>query len=241
MKKIWILATRELKTFFDSLIAYIMLALFLGLTGFFTWIMFSDIFSNGRASLEPFFNVAYWSLFFFIPALTMKMFAEENRTGTIELLLTKSVSDWQVVVGKFLSVLLLIGIALLLSLPYYISITYLGDGVDHGVILSGYLALILMRAAYSAIGIWTSSLTNNQIVAFLLSLIIGLFFHLLFGMLASQISGTVSNVLFNLSTFNHFSSMIRGVIDSRDIIYFVSLCLAALILTEQELSRRHQA
>jgi len=241
MNKIWILATRELKTFFDSLIAYIMLALFLGLTGFFTWIMFSDIFSTGQASLIPFFNVAYWSLFFFIPALTMKMFAEENRTGTIELLLTKSVSDWQVVVGKFLSIVLLISIALLLSLPYYISVTWLGEGVDHGGILTGYLALLLMSAAYSAIGIWTSSLTNNQIVAFLLALIIGLFFHLLFGMLAGQFSGVVSNVLYNLSTFNHFSSMIRGVLDSRDIIYFITLCLAALVLTEQELSRRHKA
>jgi len=241
MNKIWILATRELKTFFDSLIAYIMLTLFLGLTGFFTWIMFSDIFSTGQATLIPFFNVAYWSLFFFIPALTMKMFAEENRTGTIELLLTKSVTDWQVVVGKFLAVLMLIGIALLLSLPYYFSITYLGDGVDHGVVLSGYLALILMSAAYSAIGIWTSSLSNNQIVAFLIALIIGILFHLLFGMVATQLSGTASNIFHNLSTFNHFSSMIRGVIDTKDIVYFLTICFGALVLTEDELARRHKA
>ncbi|MBI3143386.1 MAG: ABC transporter permease subunit [Bacteroidetes bacterium] len=241
MDKIWIIAKRELKTFFDSQIAYIMLTLFLGLTGFFTWIMISDVFSSGQASLIPFFNVAYWSLFFFIPAITMKMFAEEKRSGTLELLLTKAVSDWQVVLGKFLSVLMLIAIALSLSIPYYISITYLGDGVDHGTIWCGYLALMLMSAAYAAIGIWTSSLSNNQITAFLLALVIGILFHLMFGMVAGELSGLPSDVFYQLSTYNHFSSMVRGVIDTRDIAYFVALCLGALVLTEAALTKRHEA
>ena len=241
MSKIWILAKRELRTFFDSLLAYILLALFLGLTGFFTWIMMADVFSNGQASLFSFFQVAYFSLFFFIPAITMKMFAEERKTGTIELLLTKSVSDWQVVVGKFLAVFMLILIALLLSLPYYISITYLGESIDHGEIISGYLGLILMSAAYVSVGIWTSSVTSNQMVAFLLAVAIGIPFHFIFQMIGSETSGVLSEVFHYLSDFNHFGSMKRGVIDTKDVVYFVSIAIGGLILTEAELSKRHRA
>lgn len=241
MSKIWILAKRELRTFFDSLLAYILLALFLGLTGFFTWIMIADVFSNGQASLYSFFQVAYWSLFFFIPAITMKMFAEERKTGTIELLLTKSVSDWQVVVGKFLAVFFLILIALALSLPYYVSITYLGETIDHGEILCGYLGLILMSAAYVSIGIWTSSITSNQMVAFLLAVAIGIPFHFIFHMLGGETSGWISELFHYLSDFNHFGSMQRGVIDTNDVVYFLSIAIGGLLLTEAELSKRHRA
>ena len=171
MKPIWIIAKRELRAFFDSLIAYILIIVFLGLSGFFTWLFGSDIFFIGQATLQPFFSVAYWTLFFFIPALTMKMIAEEKRMGTIELLLTKSVSDWQVILGKFTACLILIGIALLLTLPYYITVWFLGP-IDHGAVWSGYLGMILMSMAYISIGLFASSITNNQIVAFLLSLFI---------------------------------------------------------------------
>jgi len=117
MKGMWIIAKRELNSFFDSLIAYIMLVLFLGFSGFFTWILGSDVFFIGQASLQSFFNVSYWTLFFFIPALTMRLLAEERKTGTIELLLTRAVTDRAVVAGKFLSTLILICIALLFTLP----------------------------------------------------------------------------------------------------------------------------
>nr|NQU90763.1 ABC transporter permease subunit [Bacteroidota bacterium] len=105
MKQIWVISKRELQSFFDSLTAYIMLIAFLGFSGFFTWLYGSDIFFVKQASLQAFFGVAYWTLFFFIPALTMRLFAEENKTGTIELLLTRPVSDWQVIIGKFLGTL----------------------------------------------------------------------------------------------------------------------------------------
>ena len=121
--------------------------------------------------MDAFFGVAYWTLFFFIPALTMRLVAEEKNNGTIELILTKPVSDWQFVSGKFLSVLLLIGISLALTLPYYISITSIGP-IDHGAVWSGYLGTLLMSAAYISIGIFASSLTSNQIVSFLLALLI---------------------------------------------------------------------
>src|SRR5512135_1036787 len=175
MTKIWTIAAKELRTFFDSLTAYILIIVFLGLSGFFTWLFGSDIFFVGQATLQPFFSVAYWTLFFFTPALTMRMIAEENKSGTIELLLTKSVSDWEVIVGKFLACLLLIVIALALTLPYYISVWSMGP-VDQGAVWCGYLGLILMSMAYISIGLFASSVSSNQIVAFMLALFIGVFF-----------------------------------------------------------------
>lgn len=136
MKSVWVIAKRELRSFFDSLIAYIMITVFLGLSGFFTWLFGSDIFLLGQATLQPFFSVAYWTLFFFIPALTMRMIAEEKRSGTLELLLTKPVSDWQVLLGKFSAALLLIVIALVLTIPYYITVWAIGP-VDHGAVWCG--------------------------------------------------------------------------------------------------------
>ncbi len=133
MNATWTITKRESQAFFDSLIAYIMLVAFLGFSGFFTWLYGSDVFFVGQASLQSFFSIAYWTLFFFIPAITMRMLAEEKKTGTIELLLTKAVTDRQVVVGKFLACLLLIVIALAFTLPYYITVAYLGN-VDHGAI-----------------------------------------------------------------------------------------------------------
>src|SRR5688572_25401483 len=151
MHSIWIIAKRELDSFFDSLIAYIMLVLFLGFSGFFTWLLGSDIFLLGQATLEPFFNVTYWTLFFFIPALTMRLLAEEKKTGTLELLLTKAVTDRQVVLGKFLSAFLLVLVALIFTAPYVITIANIGN-IDAGQVLCGYLGLILMSAMYISIG-----------------------------------------------------------------------------------------
>ncbi len=238
MRQIWIIAKRELRSFFDSLIAYIMMIAFLGFSGFFTWLYGADVFFVGQASLQTFFEVAFWTLFFFIPALTMRLLAEENRSGTIELLLTRPVTDWQVVTGKFLSTLMLIGIALLLTLPYYITVANLGD-IDHGAVITGYTGLILMSAAYISIGIFTSSITNNQIVAFLITLFIGIFFHLICGILASSTSGVFGQFFNYLSLQNHFNSIARGVIDSRDIIYFGSIIVVGLVATEAVLARRN--
>lgn len=236
MKQIWVISKRELQSFFDSLTAYIMLVAFLGFSGLFTWLYGSDIFFVKQASLQAFFGVAYWTLFFFIPALTMRQFAEENRSGTIELLLTRPVNDWQVVIGKFLATLLLIVIALLFTIPYYITVASLGN-IDHGATISGYLGLILISAAYVSIGIFTSSVTSNQIVGFLLALAIGILFHFLFSFLAGAASGFVSELLNYLSISTHFESISRGVIDSKDIIYFLSVIFLGLVSTEAVLQR----
>lgn len=238
MQKTWIIAVRELQQFFDSLIAYILIVVFLGLSGFFTWLFGSDIFFIGQATLLPFFSVAYWTLFFFIPALTMRLIAEENKSGTIELLLTKSVTDWQVILGKFLACLILIAIALLLTLPYYITIASIGN-VDHGAVICGYLGLLLISMVFISIGLFASSLTSNQIVAFLLSLLIGVFFLIIFNVLASESTGLIGEILDFLSLQTHFESISRGVIDSKDIIYFLSITLFGLILAETMISKRN--
>ncbi|NOX46131.1 MAG: ABC transporter permease subunit [Chlorobi bacterium] len=237
MKQIWTISKRELQSFFDSLMAYIMLIAFLGFSGFFTWLYGQDVFFVKQASLQSFFGIAYWTLFFFIPALTMRLFAEENRSGTIELLLTKPVTDWQVVLGKFLSTFLLIIIALALTLPYYITVAYLGP-IDHGAVWSGYLGLVLMSAAYISIGIFASSITNNQIVSFLLALFLGIFFQIIFTMLAGNLSGTFGEILNFLSVSTHFESISRGVIDSKDLIFFLSFVFLGLILTEANVAKK---
>ncbi len=238
MNKIWIIAVRELKSFFDSLTAYILIVVFLALSGFFTWISGSDIFFIGQATLQPFFSVAYWTLFFFIPALTMRMLAEENKSGTIELLLTKAVTDWQVILGKFLACLMLIGIALLLTLPYYISVWAMGP-IDHGAVWCGYLGLILMSMTYISIGLFASSITSNQIVAFLLSLFIGVFFLIIFNVLSSDFTGTIGEILSYMSLSTHFDSISRGVVDSKDVIFFLSITVFGLTLAETSLSKRN--
>jgi len=238
MHAIWVISKREFNSFFDSLVSYIFIVVFLGIGGFFTWLFGSDIFLIGQATLQPFFSIAYFTLFFFIPALTMRMIAEEKRIGTIELLLTKAVSDWEVIIGKFLSCLTLIGIALLLTLPYYITIWVLGP-VDHGSVWCGYLGMILMSMAYISIGLFASSITNNQIVSFLLALFIGVFFLIIFDVLSSNFTGTIGQILSFLSMSTHFDSISRGVIDSRDIIYFLSITGIGLILAQTSLSKRN--
>ena len=238
MKKIWTIAKRELDVFFNSLMAYILLVAFLAFTGLFTWLFMFDIFLNKIASLQAFFSVAYWSFFILIPAITMRMIAEEKKSGTLELLLTKPVTDWQVILGKFLGTLILICIALGLTLPYYITVASIGP-IDHGVVWAGYFGLILLSATYISIGIFASSVTNNQIVSFLLALFIGIFFHWLFNVIGSNFNGIVGEIFSYLSVSTHFESISRGVIDSKDIIYFLSVIFLGLIASEAALSKRN--
>ena len=238
MSKTWTIARKELAGYFDSLIAYVLLALFLGFCGFLTWMWPSgNVFVQGTAGLGAFWAAAYWALFIFVPLLTMRALAEERRSGTLDLLLTKAVTDWQIVFGKFIACLALIAVALACTLPYWASIAYLGPA-DHGAIACGYLALLLMSAAYIAIGIWASSLTNNQVVSALIALVVIFFFHFLFGFVVEGESGLLALVLQRLSTDAHFASMSRGVIDSRDLLYFLSIVLVGLALAEANLAKR---
>ena len=236
MNKIWIITKKELRLFFDSLMAYIMLIAFLGFSGFFTWLYGADIFLVGQASLQTFFSIAFWTLFFFIPALTMRMVAEEQKSGTMELLLTKPISVWQLVIGKYLATLLLVVFALLLTLPYYLTIQTMGK-VDHGAVVCGYLGLIFMSSVYIAIGLYASSVSNNQIVGFLLALFIGIFFHIIFDALSGNFKGLSGQILAWFSMPAHFSSISRGVIDSKDLLFFGTLTYLGLFFTKERVAK----
>lgn len=238
MREIWIIAKREMGSFFDSLVAYILLIAFLGFTGFFTWLYVADIFFHKQASLEVFFNVAMWTLFLFIPAITMKQLAEEKKTGTIELLLTKSVTDRQLVLGKFVACFLLVCVALLLTLPYYVTVANIGN-IDHGATISGYVGLLLMSAGYIGIGLFASSLTNNQIVALLLALLIAICFQFLFNAIGGNFTGWLGELFAGLSVTRHFESIIRGVIDTKDVIFFLSLAALGVLSAEAMISKRN--
>ncbi|NNC95154.1 MAG: ABC transporter permease subunit [Chitinophagales bacterium] len=241
MRASWIIAKRELQSYFDSLIAYVMIIIFLGFTGFFTWLFGGgDIFMSKQASLQIFFGVSYWTLFFFIPAITMRQLAEERKTGTIELLLTKNVSDRQVVIGKFLATFILVCIALFCTLLNVYTIAKLGN-LDTGATFGGYFALLLMSAAYISIGLYASSISKNQIVALLLSLMIGVFFHFLFGVIAGSLTGGLAEVFNYMNLYTHFESVSRGVIDTKDLVYFLSIIALGLLLAELSLSKRNIA
>jgi len=240
MTKIIIIAKRELQAYFDSLMAYILLILFLGFSGFFTWIYGNNIFFIKQATLMPFFSIAYWTLFFFIPALTMRLISEENRMGTMELLLTKPVTIWQIIMGKYLASLTLLLVALLLTLPYVVSLSMIGN-IDGGQIFSGYFALVLFSSMMIGIGLFTSSIGQNQIVSYLLALFIGIFFQIIFQMIGQNMFGITGYILDYLSTSSHFESMARGVIDTRDIIFFVGITFLTLVFTETLLIKRRTA
>ncbi len=238
MEKVWIITKRELSSFFDSLIAYVMIILFLGLSGTFTWLVGTNVFISGQASMQIFFGIAFWSLFFFIPAITMRMIAEENKAGTIELLITKAVTDSQIVWGKFMACFLLVLIALLCTLPYYVTISQLGN-IDDGAVIGGYFGLLLLSASYISIGLFSSSLTQNQIVAFLVALFIGIFFQLLFDVIGSSFTGSMGNLFNFLSMSAHFESISRGVVDSRDLLFFFSIIILGIISSQVMLSKRN--
>ncbi len=227
MNKVFIIAKKEVSTFFDSLIAYVILSIFLLLTGYFTWVWTNNVFFVGQASLQVFFEISYWTFFAFVPAITMRALSEEMRAGTLELLSTKAVTDWQIVVGKYLSCLALLGVALLCTLPYYITLSYLGK-VDHGATVGGYFGLLLLSSTYIALGVFSSSLTSNQIVAFLITLGFGFLFFFIFELASVGSKGFLRDMLSFLSFRVHYESVARGVLDVRDIVYFASVTFLAL-------------
>lgn len=226
---------REIKSFFGSPIGYLVIAIFLILNGLFLWVFEGDynILNTGFADLTPFFTLAPWILIFLIPAVTMRSFSDEKKQGTLELLLTKPLSIWQIVNGKFLGALLLIMMAILPTFIYVAVISSLGmpeGNIDMGSTIGSYFGLLFLIAAYSAIGIFTSTLSDNQIVAFIVAVFLCFVFFFGFEGL-STVLPTISSVIASLGMQDHFKSMSRGVIDTRDIIYFVSITVAFLSFT----------
>ncbi|MFM6915527.1 MAG: gliding motility-associated ABC transporter permease subunit GldF [Aquirufa sp.] len=229
------IALREIKSFFGSPMGYLVIAIFLLLNGLFLWVFDGEynILQSGFADLSPFFTLAPWILIFLIPAVTMRSFSDEKKQGTIELLLTKPLSVWQIVNGKFLGSLLLIVIALLPTLVYVYVIYGLGmpeGNIDMGSTMGSYFGLLFLIAAYTAIGIFTSTLSENQIVAFLLSVFLCFVFYYGFEGIANHIKG-FEDAVARVGMDYHFKSMSRGVIDTRDVLYFVSVAFLFLSFT----------
>ncbi|REH50402.1 protein involved in gliding motility GldF [Tenacibaculum gallaicum] len=233
------LLKKEFNSFFASPIAYLVIGVFLLVNGLFLWV-FKDnfnILNAGFADLNSFFYLAPWLFLFLIPAITMKSFADEFNSGTIEILKTKPLTDWQIVLGKFFAALLLVVIALLPTLTYAYTVYQLGSPVgnlDVGSTIGSYLGLLFLAATYTAVGLFTSTLSNNQIVAFIVSVFIT--FALFYGF--DAVGSSLENSGYALQQFGineHFKSISRGVVDTRDLIYFISVTFFFLFITKQQL------
>ncbi len=236
---------KEINTFFASPIGYLVIAVFLVLNGLFLWLFKGDfnILDNGFADLSSFFLLAPWILIFLVPAVTMRSFADEKKQGTLELLLTKPISHLQIVFGKYLGAVLLIIIAIIPTLLYVYTISKLGNpegNLDIGSTLGSYFGLLFLVAAYTAIGVFASSTTDNQIVAFIIAVFICFFFYFGFeGLSNYKLFGDFFYIE-KLGMETHFNSMSRGVLDTRDMIYFLSITAFFIVLTKFNLKRSNQ-
>jgi ABC-2 type transport system permease protein len=228
---------KELNHAFNSWTLYIGLLLFFCVCGFYCWMSGDNVFYIGRASMMPIFTAIKWIFLFFVPTLTMRIFSDERRHGTLELLLTKPLKSNQLIFGKYYALLLITILMLALTLPYYITIASLGD-VDNGQVIMGYLGLILVNSAYISIGTFASAVSRSNISAFMISIGIILCFQFLFSALGEVTTHTVlSELLTYLSIDEHFESLSRGMLDTRDVVYFLSIDLLFLALTRISLCR----
>jgi ABC-2 type transport system permease protein len=230
---------REIKSFFGSPIGYLVIAIFLIGNGLFLWFFEGEynILNSGYADLSPFFNLAPWIFIFLIPAVTMRSFSDEKKQGTIELLLTKPLSMWQIVNGKFFGAMTLIVIAIIPTLVYVWVIYNLGSpsgNIDIGSTIGSYFGLLFLIAAYCSIGIFTSTVSENQIVAFIIAVFFCFVLYFGFENVATSIP-SYANLLSALGMQNHFKSMGRGVLDSRDLLYFISITILFLSCTVYKL------
>ncbi|MCD4817808.1 MAG: ABC transporter permease subunit [Candidatus Cloacimonetes bacterium] len=229
-----LIANKELKSYFSSPTAYIVLVFFLLISG---WFFTSPLFINNIAELASFFNIVPIIFIFFIPAITMSLISKEKNAGTLEILTTFPIKDSEIVIGKFWASLSLIGIGLIFTVVHLLTIVILGTNVDFGAIFCGYLGIIVLGAAYSAIGIFASSITDNQIVAFIISFFI-IFFLYIINFSLIFIPDAIVGIFQYLSISYHLSNFFRGVIDTRNVIYFLSITILFLRLATITLESR---
>jgi len=233
MRNMWLFCQKELRAYFNSPVAYIVLTVFLLIVGYF---FTAPLFLNGQATMRPLFSMVPLVFLFFVPAITMRLLAEEKRSGAIELLVTLPTRDWEIVLGKFAAAWLLIATAVLLTLVYTFSVSALGD-LDGGETFGGYLGMLLLGGAFAAIGVWASSLTRNQIVAFIIALALIAALYLV-GDLLALMPISLAPVLQFVSVSYHFENIARGVVDTRDLIYYFSLIFLMLYLANRALESR---
>ncbi len=234
MRAIRTIVKRELASYFTSPVAYVFLVIFLLLTGFFTFTA-GNFFERGEASLAAFFGWHPWLYLVLVPAVGMRLWAEERRSGTMELLLTMPVAPWQAIVAKFLASWIFLALALALTFPAVLTVNLLGDP-DNGMIAAGYLGSLLLAGAYLAITCMTSAMTRNQVVAFILAVVVCLFlilagFNPVTDLMVRWASPALVDTIAAFSVVTHFDGFQRGVIDSRDLIFFLSIIGFALFAT----------
>lgn len=233
---------KELHQFFSSLTGYIAIALFLIICALYLFVLKdSNVFDFGYATLITFFGLAPWVFIFLIPALAMRMFAEEFKSGTFETLKTRPLTTWQIVLGKYLSVFIIIVIALIPTLLYVITIQSLSStgGIDGGGIVGSYIGLLLLAAVFAAISIWCSSLTPNAVIAFLLSAFSCLVLYFGFNAISKLpvFTGNLDYYIEMPGIDFHYQSISRGMIDTRDIVYFASVIFIFLFATKKNLNK----
>lgn len=238
------LLRKEVRGFLSSLIGYIVIVVFLLVNGLFLWVfpLEFNILDNGYANLDGLFMLAPFVFLFLIPAITMRSFADERKSGTIELLLTKPLTDLQIILAKYFAGLILVIFSVLPSIIYYISVYKLGNppgNLDAGGIWGSYIGLLFLGAAFVAIGLFASSVTDNQIVSFILSVFLCGFIYLGFEFIYSfNFFGKFDLLIKSLGISEHYSSMSRGVIDTRDVLYFLSITSLFIVFTKTSLESR---
>jgi len=233
MSAIKVIAARELKAYFATPVAFVFIVIFLALSGVFTFYL-GGFYERGQADLQPFFSFHPWLYLFLVPAISMRLWAEERKSGSIELLMTLPVSVWDAVVGKFLAAWLFTAVALGLTFPMWITVNYLGEP-DNGVIITAYLGSLLMAGAFLAIGSCISAANRNQVVAFIITVVICFIFLLSgFPLVLDFLGGApqaVTETVAGLSFLTHFNALSKGVIDLRDVVYFLLVIVAWLYAT----------
>lgn len=239
------LLKKEINSYLTSLIGYITITVFLVLNGLFLWVIHSsvNVFDSSLVTLDGLFFISPWIFLFLISAVTMKMFAEEKKSGTIEILLTKPISDMNIVLSKFFASLLIVVLSVLPTMVYMICLWYLGapaGNLDIGGILGSYTGLICLGGVFCSIGIFASSLTDNQIISFIISILICLCVYWGFDVISMiPFLSKIDLLIQELGAAYHYESMSRGVIDTRDVIYFVSAALLFILLTKISLQSRN--
>ena len=228
-----VISRREIRTYFNSPVAYIVVTVFTILTGY---LFFTQLFVEKQADMRAFFNIMPLLFMFMVPAITMRLLADEKASGTLELLITLPVRDWEVVVGKFLAAMALLCTAIGLTLVFAITVKSLGP-LDRGPAIGGYLGLVLMGGAYVAIGVMASALTRNSIISFIVAFAISFALYLL-GRLTQFLPQSLQKLVAFLSIDGHFENIGRGVVDSRDVIYYLSVMTVCLLIATLSLESR---
>lgn len=239
-----VLLKKEFSNFFASPMGYIVIGVFLILTGLFLWVFPGEynILDSGYANMDGLFILAPWLYLFLVLAVTMRLFAEEKRTGTIELLFTRPITKLSIVISKYLAGVLLVLFSLFPTLVYFVSVYVMGDPIgvmDVGGTWGSYIGLFFLAAIYVSIGLFASSLTDNQIISFIISAVLCFFFYYGFDLMASMaLSGVNATFLSSLGINSHYESMSRGVIDSRDVIYYLVVITLFVFATKEVLEKK---